>query len=90
LHQREPRRLLWQLFFGRTLRAGIRRAEAGGAEIFVDAGRLSGSYQPRGKVGSHFFSISGWQALNAIEGVSAVFVSAVTHPGQATLSRSSE
>ena len=40
LHQREAQRLLWQFFFGWTLRAGIGRAEAGGAETFVDAGRL--------------------------------------------------
>jgi hypothetical protein len=43
LHQCETQRLLGQLFFGRTLRAGIERAEAGGAETFVDAGRHIGT-----------------------------------------------
>jgi hypothetical protein len=45
--------LLGQLFFGRTLRAGIGRAEAGGAETFVDAGRLMRSNQPQRQIGSH-------------------------------------
>jgi hypothetical protein len=47
LHQREAQRLLGQLFFGRTLRAGIGRAEAGGAETFVDAGRLIITDEPQ-------------------------------------------
>ena len=40
LHQRETQRLLWQLFFGWTLRAGTGGAEVDGAETFVDTGRL--------------------------------------------------
>src|SRR5258708_9138249 len=35
LHQRETQKLLWQLFFGRTLRTGTGRAEVDGAETFV-------------------------------------------------------
>ena len=40
LHQLETQRLLGRLFFERILRAGLGRAEAGGAETFVNAGRL--------------------------------------------------
>jgi hypothetical protein len=40
LHQRETQRLLWQLFLGRTLRAGTGRAE----ETCVDTDRLHGIY----------------------------------------------
>jgi hypothetical protein len=46
LHQREAQRLLWQMFFGRTLRAGTGRVEVGGAETFVDTGRLMRIYLP--------------------------------------------
>jgi hypothetical protein len=43
LHQRETQGLLWQLFFGRTLWAGIGRAAVDGAETSVDTGRHLGS-----------------------------------------------
>jgi hypothetical protein len=43
LHQRETQGLLWQLFFGRTLWAGIGRATVDGAETSVDTGRHVGT-----------------------------------------------
>jgi hypothetical protein len=42
LHQREAQRLLWHTFFGRPLRAGTGAVEVGGAETFLDTGRLMG------------------------------------------------
>ena len=40
MHQREAQRLLWHTFFGRPLRAGTGAVEVGGAETFLDTGRL--------------------------------------------------